>query len=59
MRSLIFFLIYLILTDALGPGIYSAKNRNEQQKQKIMFVESKARPVSRADNLTDTYNQIV
>jgi hypothetical protein len=28
-----FFLIYLILPAALGPGIYSASNRNEYQKQ--------------------------
>jgi hypothetical protein len=26
--------IYLILPDALGPGVYSASNRNEYQKQK-------------------------
>jgi hypothetical protein len=25
-------LIYLILLDALGPGVYSASNRNEYQK---------------------------
>jgi hypothetical protein len=29
-----FFLIYIILPAALGPGIYSASNRNEYQKQK-------------------------
>jgi hypothetical protein len=29
-----FFLIYLILPGALGPGVYSASNRNEYQKQK-------------------------
>jgi hypothetical protein len=33
MRS-IHFLIYLILPGALGPGIYSASNRKEYQKQK-------------------------
>jgi hypothetical protein len=27
--------IYLILPAALSPGIYSASNRNEYQKQKI------------------------
>jgi hypothetical protein len=27
------FLIYLILPAALGPGVYSASNRNEYQKQ--------------------------
>jgi hypothetical protein len=29
-----FFSIYLILPAALGPGIYSASDRNEYQKQK-------------------------
>jgi hypothetical protein len=29
-----FFLIYLILPAELGPGFYSASNRNEFQKQK-------------------------
>jgi hypothetical protein len=33
-------------------GFYSASNRNEYQKQKIMFLGSKARPVRKADNLT-------
>jgi hypothetical protein len=28
-----FFSIYLILPAALGPGVYSACNRNEYQKQ--------------------------
>jgi hypothetical protein len=28
------FSIYLILPAALGPGVYSASNRNEYQKQK-------------------------
>jgi hypothetical protein len=28
-----FFSIYLILPAALGPGVYSAYNRNEYQKQ--------------------------
>jgi hypothetical protein len=28
------FLIYLILLAALGPGVYSASNRNEYQSQK-------------------------
>jgi hypothetical protein len=27
-----FFLIYLILPAALGPGVHSASNRNEYQK---------------------------
>jgi hypothetical protein len=29
-----FFSIYLILPAALGPGVHSASNRNEYQKQK-------------------------
>jgi hypothetical protein len=29
-----FFSIYLIFSAALGPGDYSASNRNEHQKQK-------------------------
>jgi hypothetical protein len=29
-----FFSIYLILPVALDPGVYSASNRNEYQKQK-------------------------
>jgi hypothetical protein len=29
-----FFSIYLILLDAVGPGVHSASNRNEYQKQK-------------------------
>jgi hypothetical protein len=29
-----FFSIYLILLSELGPGVYSASNRNEYQKQK-------------------------
>jgi hypothetical protein len=29
--------VYLILPGALGPGIYSASNRNEYQKQKNVF----------------------
>jgi hypothetical protein len=30
----VIFLIYLILPAALGPGVYSASNRNEYQKHK-------------------------
>jgi hypothetical protein len=33
-RLLNFFSIYLILSAALGPGVYSASNKNEYQKQK-------------------------
>jgi hypothetical protein len=34
-----FFAIYLILPAAPGPGVYSASNRNEYQKQKINVSE--------------------
>jgi hypothetical protein len=29
------FCVYLSLSAALGPGVYSVSNRNEYQKQKI------------------------
>jgi hypothetical protein len=32
---MIFFLIFLILPAALGPGVYSTSNRNEYQKERI------------------------
>jgi hypothetical protein len=50
--TLIFFSIYLILPAALGPGVHSAFNRNEYQKQEIMFLGSRARSVRRVDKLT-------
>jgi hypothetical protein len=53
------FSIYLTLLAALGAGIYSASNRNEYQKQKIMFLRSRARPVRKADNLTAICEPIV
>jgi hypothetical protein len=36
------FLIYLILPATLGPGVYSASNRNEYQKQKDNVSEEKS-----------------
>jgi hypothetical protein len=30
----VFFLIFLILSAAFGPGVYSASNRNEYEKHK-------------------------
>jgi hypothetical protein len=33
-KYIFFLLMYLILSAALGPGVYSASNRNEYQKQK-------------------------
>jgi hypothetical protein len=38
-----FFLTYLIHPAALGPGVHLASNRKEYQKQKNMFLESRAR----------------
>jgi hypothetical protein len=48
MRSLIFFSIYLNLPAALDPGVHSAYNRNKYQKQKEMFLESRAWPALKA-----------
>jgi hypothetical protein len=56
---LIYFSIYLILSAALGPGVYSASNRNEYKKQKKMFLWSKARPVRKAYILTAISEPIV
>jgi hypothetical protein len=55
----VFFSIYLILLAALSPGVYSASNRNEYQKQKSNLSVSRERPVRMADNLTVMYEQIV
>jgi hypothetical protein len=46
------FSIYVILPASLSPGVYSASNRNEYQKQKTIFLGSRARPTHKADNLT-------
>jgi hypothetical protein len=44
----------------LGPGIYSASNINEYQKQrKKMFLGSGAQPVLKADKLATIYLLIV
>jgi hypothetical protein len=55
------FSIFLILPATLGPGVYSAYNRNEyrKHKKKVMFLGSRARPVRGADNLTAIYEPIV
>jgi hypothetical protein len=45
--------MYLILSAALGSGVYSASNRNEYQGQKYeMFLGIRARQVCEADNFT-------
>jgi hypothetical protein len=55
-----FFLNDLILPVALGPGIYTASNRNEYRKHKHkMFLGSKVRRVRKADSLTAIYEPIV
>jgi hypothetical protein len=51
--------MYLILPAALGTGVHSASNRNEYRKQKTNVSGSRARPVSRADNLTAICEPIV
>jgi hypothetical protein len=44
--------IYLILTAALGHRVYSASNRNDYQKHKVMFLGKKVPPVRGADKFT-------
>jgi hypothetical protein len=54
--------MYLILTAALDPGVYSASNGNEYQKEKKRggeFPGSRARPMLKADNLTAICEPIV
>jgi hypothetical protein len=43
--NVIFFLIYIILPAALGPGVHSASNRST----KLMFLESRTRPAAATD----------
>jgi hypothetical protein len=47
--------MYLIISAELGPGIYSASNRNESQKHKTNKVCGE----QRADNLTIICEPIV
>jgi hypothetical protein len=53
------FPIYLILPVALGPEVYSASNINEYLKQKKRFLDNKARPVRKADDLSAICKPIV
>jgi hypothetical protein len=55
----VFFSVYLILAAALSPGVYSASNKNEYQKQKTMFMGSRTQPARKADNITAIYEPIV
>jgi hypothetical protein len=56
-----FFQIDVILRATLGPGVYSAFNRNEYEKQqkKKMFLGCKAGPVRKADSFTAICELIV
>jgi hypothetical protein len=54
-----FFSCYVILTAAIGPGVYSGFNRNEHQKQKNNVLGGKARPMRRVDNFTPICDPIV
>jgi hypothetical protein len=49
---MIFFQFTYSFQPHYGPGVDSASNINENQKQKIMFLESRARPVRRAEKIT-------
>jgi hypothetical protein len=53
------FFFYLIFPAAIGPGVCSASNRNEYQKQKNTFLGSGARSVRRAGSLTAICESIV
>jgi hypothetical protein len=53
------FSVYLILPVALGPELYSASTEMSTRSRKIMFLGSKGRPVSRADNITAICEPIV
>jgi hypothetical protein len=53
-----FFSIYLILPAALGHKVYTAYNRNEYEKKKLI-LDSRARPSRKADNLAPICEPIV
>jgi hypothetical protein len=53
------FWICLILPAALGSEVYSTSNRNEYQKQKKMFLWSRARPTLKTENFTAFCEPIV
>jgi hypothetical protein len=51
-----------MLPAELGPGVYSASNRNEYRKRKkkeTIFLGIKVRLVRGADNITAIYEQFV
>jgi hypothetical protein len=51
-----FFSLYLMLSAALSPGVYSTPNRTEYQK---MFLGSRAQPTHRDHNFTAICEPIV
>jgi hypothetical protein len=57
MRSLISVTKYAL--KVIGPGVYSASNRNKYRKHKKMYLGSKVRLVCGVDNLTTIYVPIV
>jgi hypothetical protein len=52
-------LFSIILPAALGPGVYSASNRNEYRKQKSNVSGSRVRPMRRINNLTAICEPVV
>jgi hypothetical protein len=58
MRSLIFSNLSNPSSPALGPGVYSTSNRNEDQKRR-MFLGSRGRPMRKADKLIAICEPIV
>jgi hypothetical protein len=60
LRGEYIFSIYLILSAALGPEVYTQPlTEMSTRSRKIMFLGSKERPVRRADNLTAICEPIV
>jgi hypothetical protein len=58
-RFIYSFLIYLILPAAPVPGVYSASNRNQYQKQKNNLSGGRAQLMRRAESITAIYEPIV
>jgi hypothetical protein len=54
-----FSLIYLILPAAIGLGFTKPLRVMGTGRRKIMFLGNRARPVSKADNLTAIFEPIV
>jgi predicted RNA-binding protein YlxR (DUF448 family) len=51
MSSMNYFNLITPSNRTIGPGVYLSSNRNEYQKQKKMFLGSRARSMRRAHNL--------